>query len=98
MIMVFQVAKLMHDNVLDAMDGRFYQVQVKCDTALGAAAAPAPAHGANQQYRLRNAMTRSNGVAPFHVTAEGFMGPFVVPGIHCFPDTSGVIFIFNPYS
>jgi hypothetical protein len=26
MIMVFQVAKLMHDNVLDAMDGRFYQV------------------------------------------------------------------------
>jgi len=26
MIMVFQVAKLMHDNVFDAMDGRFYQV------------------------------------------------------------------------
>jgi hypothetical protein len=26
MIMVFQVAKLMHDDVLDAMNGRFYQV------------------------------------------------------------------------
>jgi hypothetical protein len=26
MIMVFQVAKLMHDDVLDTMDGRFYQV------------------------------------------------------------------------
>ena len=56
MIMVFQVAKLMHDNVLDAMDGRFYQVQVKCDTAFGAAASPAPAQGADQQYRFHNAM------------------------------------------
>ena len=96
--MVFQVAKLMHDDVLDTMDGRFYQVQVKCDTAIGAAASPAPAHAADQQYRLRNAMARSNGVAFFHVAGEGFMGSFAVPGIHCFPDTSGVIFIFNPYS
>ena len=66
MIMVFQMAKLMHDDVLDAMDGRFYQVQVKCDTALGAAAAPAPAHGANQQYRFRNAMARSNLLMSLH--------------------------------
>ena len=65
--MVFQVAKLMHDDVLDTMDGRFYQVQVKCDTAIGAAASPAPAHGADQQYRFRNAMARSNGerVSPY---------------------------------
>ncbi len=98
MIMVFQVAKFMHDDVLDTMDGRFYQVQVKCDTALRAAASPAPAHGADQQYGFHNAMARGNGVASCHVTAEGLMGSFAVPGIHCFPDTSGVIFIFNPYS
>jgi hypothetical protein len=47
MIMVFHMAELMYDNVLNAMDGRFYQVQVKCDTAFGAAAPPAPAHGSN---------------------------------------------------
>jgi hypothetical protein len=66
MIMVFQVAKLMHDNVLDTMDGRFYQVYVKGDTAFGAAASPAPAHGADQQYRFRNAMVQSNLMIYIH--------------------------------
>ena len=44
MIMVFQVAKLMHDDVLNTVNGCFYQVYVECDTTLRAAASPAPAH------------------------------------------------------
>ena len=67
MIMVFQVAKLMHDDILDAMDGGFYQVQIKCDTAFGATASPAPVHGTDRHYRLRNAMAQSDGVASCHV-------------------------------
>ena len=95
--MVFQVAKLMHNDILDAMDGNFYQIYIKRNTAFGAAASPAPAHAANQHHRLRDVMACSNGVAFFQISAEGFLSTFTVPRLHRFPDVLCITFVFRPY-
>ena len=68
MIVVLKVAELMHDYVLYAMHGYLNQFDIECDTTRSTAASPASAHGADDQYGLRDTVTRCNYGALLHVS------------------------------
>jgi hypothetical protein len=96
MVVVLQVADFVRDYVLNAMHRYLHQIDVQRDSARGAAASPPSAHKPNHQQRLRDTVARRYGVALFHVTAQGLMGPFSIPCLHGFPNTLSIGLVFNP--
>ena len=75
MVVDIQVAKLMHDHILDAVDRDFHQVDVERDPACRAAASLAPAHKADDHVGLRNAVAGRNTVPFFRQAAQCLLIP-----------------------
>ena len=70
MVVMFQVAELMHDDILDAMDGHLNKIDVKGDPTQTAAASPPPFHGANGCHSNGHTVTGGNRIAAFHISPQ----------------------------
>ena len=94
--MVFQVAKLMHDDVLDAMCGHLNKVYIECYSAFAAATSPTCTHGANHQQRFGHTVARRNIVTFFQVPSQGLSCTFSIPLIDSFLYTLDIVSVFDP--
>ena len=80
-VMVLQVAELVHDDVLNAVYRGLNQGDVERDATGGSATSPPRAHTSDYELGLGDAVTGTGLVTFCKVATEGLLGTLPVPGV-----------------
>jgi len=81
-VVVLEMAQLVHDDVFNAMDGKLNEIKVQGYSSGWGTAAPTSLHLSDMQTGLRHSMARSNGSTIFKISIKNRFCMVAVPAVH----------------